>query len=135
MGVIAIAIKKPISAPVYSGIWTQTNAPTNNNWRGVAWSPSLDLFCAVGDSSINSECITSSDGITWSEQAGMPNGGYTDIVWSPEEAIFVAVQTLGPNATSPDGITWTQRSTPADIDDLRGIVWSADKSLFVAVGL
>ena len=122
-------------SPEYSGTWTQVDAPTTNNWRGVAWSPTLNLFVAVGDNhATNYEAITSSDGINWSEATGMPDGGYTDIVWSPEEAIFVAVQTLGPIATSPDGITWTQRITPADIDDLRGICWSADKSLFVSVG-
>jgi len=58
---------------------------------------------------------------------------WTDITWSPELSLFVAVASNGTNrvATSPDGITWTGRTI--DANGWYGITWSPELSLFAAV--
>lgn len=57
------------------------------------------------------------------------------IAWAPSLGLFAAVAYSGTGSrvmTSPDGETWTLRSTPADNSWL-DVCWSPDLSLFVAV--
>lgn len=55
-------------------------------------------------------------------------------VGSPSAAyLYVAVGASGAIVTSPDGETWTSR-TSGTANDLYGVAWSATNSLFVAVG-
>ncbi len=49
--------------------------------------------------------------------------------------LFVAVGDEGKIATSPNGITWTQRTSGlTSSQDIRGITWDPINSLFIAVG-
>lgn len=59
---------------------------------------------------------------------------WLDVCWSPQLKLFVAVSTVGAQScmTSPDGIVWTLRNTPAT--GWNGICWSPQLRLFVAVG-
>ncbi len=57
-------------------------------------------------------------------------------VWSPDLGLFVVVPRTGsaiPIATSPDGITWTERTNPAT-SAWSDVCWSPSLSLFVTVG-
>lgn len=57
---------------------------------------------------------------------------FSEICFSPELALFCAVGNSGANSasTSPDGITWTSRTTPNQ--NWTGICWSPELHLFVA---
>ena len=133
MGVIAFATRNPAPPPVYSGVWTSRTAPNDNKWSCVTWSPEEAIFVALSTfDAVNPMCITSPDGITWTERT-IPNGTWLDVAWSPTEGIFVGVQTLGNLATSPDGINWTTRTVSFSGDDMRAVTWSPDLSLFVLV--
>jgi hypothetical protein len=75
--------------------------------RGVAWSPELGLFAAVG---FSSAIMTSPDGITWTSrtapEAAIP---YHCITWAPELGLFLAGSIDGTEyiTVSSDGINWT----------------------------
>jgi hypothetical protein len=59
------------------------------------------------------------------------------LCWSPELGIFVATAITGTDnriLTSPDGITWTYQTTPADYQWIN-VCWSAELGLFVAVSI
>jgi hypothetical protein len=59
-----------------------------------------------------SECLTSPDGITWTQRS-MPTGTYWySLEWNG--SVFCAVtNTSTTSATSPDGVTWTSHTLPA----------------------
>ena len=70
---------------------------------------------------------------TWTSRTIDTASGWTGVTWSPELSLFVAVATTGTNraATSPDGITWTNRTI--DASGWSAVTWSLELSLFVAV--
>lgn len=124
-------------------------SPVNSiNWRlrstealkiyDVAYSPTLDLFVAVGiDAANNAYVQTSNDqGVVWNPAAiaGLPFRPH-GIAWSPELELFAMCGTNAGGAqaiaTSPDGTTWTWRNSP---NTLYAMVWSPELSLFVAMG-
>lgn len=61
-----------------------------------------------------------------------PANSWTDIAWSPEAGVFVAVSTTGTVATSPDGKAWTAR-TAAAANAWQRVIYSAERKIFVAV--
>jgi hypothetical protein len=57
------------------------------------------------------------------------------VCWAAEVGLFVAVATVGSGnkvMTSPDGITWTSRTSAAD-NSWICVCWAAEVGLFVAV--
>jgi hypothetical protein len=115
--------------------WTSRTSAADNNWRSVAWSPSLSLFVAVANSGTGDRVMTSPDGIAWTIRTSAADNNWVDVVWSPERSLFVAVANTGTGnrvMTSPDGINWTIRTTPAD-NSWFGVAWSPSLLLFVAV--
>lgn len=76
-------------------------------------------------------------GSTWTLRTSGTTNNLNDIVWSGSQ--YVAVGSRNTVLTSPDGITWTSRSTGAPLDfwnapyDLFGVAWSGTR--FVAVGM
>jgi hypothetical protein len=128
--------------------WTERASTRNTSLIGIAWSGSL--FVAVGGlfGSTNSYCVTSPDGITWTERVieypGSPTpqaGTLQDVAWSDDLGLFCAVGLMpfgSPTVTkgiftSPDGITWTDRTHPKG-SDLYSITWAKDDRLFIAFG-
>ncbi len=103
---------------------------TSSLWTSVAWSPQLQLFCAVRVS--NAFVSTSTDGITWTNHTAFA-GAWTSITWSAELGIFCAVASS--NATSvmisPDGINWAVHTCPTG--NYTSVSWSKELGLFVAV--
>lgn len=58
---------------------------------------------------------------------------YRDIAWSQSLGLFCAVGASGAILTSPDGITWTVR-TSGTVYNLTGVCWAAGLGLFIACG-
>src|ERR1700682_5493353 len=89
------------------------------NGGGIAYSPSLALWCVVGGGPGAGGAITSPDGITWtSRTVGAATDQLTSVTWAPSLALFIAcgygtVSNAPEIFTSPDGITWTSRPGPA----------------------
>jgi hypothetical protein len=96
--------------------WTTRQATTGSTSAGVAYSPELDVAVVV----VNSGQIWRSgvgDLTTWGLQASS-QGTLQSVCWSAVAGLFVAVRSTGTGQrvlTSPDGITWTVRNTPADL--------------------
>lgn len=59
------------------------------------------------------------------------------VAYSAGLGLFCAVGTFGRIATSPDGITWTQRTNPFPIDQtftLTNVNWDDNEDMFIATG-
>lgn len=119
--------------------WTERSIPSSVECvdvQDVAWSG--DRFVAVGGCTT----LSSSDGATWSAQRLQIDGRLVGVTWGGSQ--FVAVGYVpGPRessggftstraiiVTSPDGVTWTQRSAAAS--GLKDVAWSGEQ--LVAVG-
>ena len=76
---------------------------------------------------------------TWTTRTiPTPTLQYRGIAWSPELGLFAAVSQDGTGnrvMTSPNGITWTSRTTPTVPDEpaYQSITWSRELGLFCAV--
>lgn len=102
--------------------------------HGIAWSPELGIFCAIG--SVGS--YTSRDGIEWQSSgtvSGINSIGFNGMCWSSEQRLFVAVGS-GPIGnfvvTSPDGQTWTTRAITGLTGSLDSVVWAKEIGVFCA---
>ena len=107
------------SATDVTSTWTsRTQAMTSvaASFLGVAWSPSLALYCAISSSAVMS--ITSTDGTTWSRSAtgitALTN--VSNMTWSASLAKFIAVGTGSSGTvaimTSTNGTTWSTVTAP-----------------------
>lgn len=88
--------------------WTEASSYSYDLKVAVAYSPTLELFCAVGYYDV---CAVSSDGVTW-EHGTMPAGFYSDVVWSESAGKFIAYGDRDSDsstafAASSDGLNWT----------------------------
>jgi len=107
------------SATDVTSTWTsRTQGMTGvaASFVGVAWSPSLALYCAISSSAVMS--ITSTDGITWSRFAtGISNLNISNMTWSASLGKFIAVgsSVVGTVAimVSTNGTTWSTITTPS----------------------
>jgi hypothetical protein len=89
----------------------------------IAWSHSLGLFIAVGETSYNTLLYVSTDGINWNELFNIYNIGYANfglpvcwVTWSEELKKFYLLFSLRPLDSilqeSSDGYTWTTLPVP-----------------------
>lgn len=87
---------------------TWTTVTRTGIWNSVAFSPSLTLYCIVGNSG---QIETSPNGVTWTPRtSGAPTTTFNKIIWHEGLALFIAVGSVGGAgtiATSPNGATWT----------------------------
>ena len=124
--------------------WTNGTNPTWSNgvglsWRGLAYSPSLDVLIAVAnnaDSAAHAGAKSTDQGETYTSVTMPENNAFEAVVWVDGLGLFVAVCSSGTHRvfTSPDGDTWTARNTPSGSEALKGIAWSPDLGVLVAVG-
>lgn len=115
-----VAGKLPTSSPY--GALASTGSPALNSWTHTASNASGSVLLAAGsDGSGNMRVYRSTDyGATYTAQTVFA-GGYlcNGLVFEPVSGLFcfVSSSTFGTLAslvfTSPDGITWTQRTDPA----------------------
>lgn len=125
--------------------WTeQTLSVPSTQYNDVIWCSPLSLFIAVASTKV----ITSPDGITWTDRGNIDSGdpenpwttSWYRIVYATHLGLLVAVGGDGGGGafenimTSPDGITWTNRSTvgtkPYFLND---IAYSESLGMLVAV--
>lgn len=111
--------------------WTARTA-IQKPWKSVCYSQALHLAVAVS----TNDAMRSSDGITWTNSNHNNGGGWLSVCWSPYLGLFAAVGSglAGQRVmTSPDGITWTLRITPAAADRTwSSIIWSTRLGMFIA---
>lgn len=114
--------------------WRSMSSPVSSN-QPYSWSESLMTF--VGSTNASAICTLSTDGgDTWSSHSnGMTGSVVSAIAWSPTLSIFAAVGFGGSvfASSSPDGLTWTGRSSLAN-HLWRAVVWADTLGLFVATG-
>ena len=112
--------------------WTLRTSPFDGGFgQCVAWNGSLWVAGGQDAFPTSSTLIaTSPDGVTWTRRTtpwdGLANDPYPNaIAWSSTESQFVAaIFVSGASAlaigTSPDGVTWTERTT--DWDGTNGLL-------------
>jgi hypothetical protein len=96
--------------------WVQRQTTSGGTSAGLAYSPELDVAVCVNNAG---QIYRSGVGdlTTWGLQASS-QGTLQSVCWSAVAGLFVAVRSSGTGQrvlTSPDGITWTPRNTPADL--------------------
>ena len=106
----------------------------NSSAYDITWSEELGQFFMLYDKGI---VARSADGITWFNGSQMHlTSAWRRIHWITELGLLIAIQT-NPNgqaiATSPDGITWTARTTDSTIY-WQNLTWVAELDMVVAVG-
>ena len=105
----------------------------------VSPSANLQLLVAInsnGTGGTNLERVaTSMDGVTWTIRTAASVSAWSDICYSSDLKLLVAVSSSATSAimTSPDGITWTSRTSPGN-GGWRSVCWSSRLGMFVAVG-
>jgi hypothetical protein len=91
--------------------WSEQPVPVGS-WQTAAYG--AGHFVALSSANASSSELISTDGVQWSTMPGPPGtpqqgllGQWTSITYGG--GLFVAVSSVGTVATSPDGLTWTQR--------------------------
>jgi len=126
-------------------VWSTASTP-GMYWRGLVWSPELEIFVAYSSDTYGTSGHfgTSPDGKIWTTYpidfpGEIYGSGLYGIAWSPELGLFVAVGQDGrsyPSTafcfTSPDGAIWTEQEISTHT--LSSIAWSSELGLFVAGG-
>lgn len=139
LGLFAAGTRMGVFTSPDGSNWTQrANTVTVSEWE-IAWAPgSPGRFVGVaGFSNQSGNAIVSTDGINWTQHPLFDDeDSWEGICWVSELGLFVAVAnlpTVCSIATSPDGITWTNR------EDISGnfqcVAWSAELELLVVLGL
>ncbi|MCK5318032.1 MAG: exo-alpha-sialidase [Anaerolineales bacterium] len=94
---------------------------TANADQSIAFSPTLGTqgrFCTVGSAG----AIATSDdaGTTWTDRTPAAVVNFAHVMWSPTHSLFIAGAVTVANTTnihtSPDGITWTERTTSQNFE-------------------
>lgn len=121
--------------------WTGAVSASTLSWSGVDWSPELGLFVAVAATGSGGtvQAMFSSDAVTWSTAGVTTVAGLWEAVkWIADFGLFVAVSAGSTNQimTSPDGKTWTARTTAgtAGGNQWTGIAFSPSLQTIVIVG-
>ena len=113
--------------------WTSRKNTNMLIWETAAYSSTQGIVAVFNGTYAANAVLKSTNGITWTTSAGL---GFTQamwgIAWSPSLSLFVMVGAGGRIMSSPDGTTWTQR-TSNTTNTLTSIAWSPELSLFVAV--
>lgn len=105
--------------------------------RGVAYSPSLEVYVAVGTSNpFKSAWATDLDDWTVTSTGTAGSHQWNAVCWSESLGLFCAVAQNGaPSliATSPDGATWTFRTAAHASHWYNDVIWAEEIGLFIAV--
>jgi len=115
--------------------WESQVSSVDNNWKAIAYSPSLTLWAAISDTGGTDRVMTSPDGITWTTQTPVTGFAWQSLVWSPGLALFVGVASSGPpqrRIISADGIVWSLGSI-GSANNWQSVTWSPGLSLLIAV--
>lgn len=107
--------------------YTKATIPANAinmTFQGIAWSPSLNLLCAVSYSSDQTDTctvMTSPDAVTWTLQSSPIRNAasspyeWRSIVWSERLGIFIVPSSnLNILMYSPTGLSWSLGASGAN---------------------
>jgi|TARA_R110000824_G_scaffold401687_3_gene613648 hypothetical protein len=100
---------------------------------GLAYSESLNRWCAVGHATTY-VCTSDNDGATWTARTSGFGNIVTCVAWSPDDELFVAGAEGGELRTSPDGISWTSRTSNVSSENINAVVYGGDAYIIVADG-
>lgn len=131
----AIVVGSSIAQYSLDGItWTTATSVPAVTFRGVAWSPTLNRWAAVGASTTTAY---TSNGLTWISSTCTTNNTWQNLVWASGLSLFVCVAVVSTAAstavmTSPDGITWTNRTATSN-NNWRSLAYSPILNRLVAV--
>jgi len=110
-----------------AGSWTVRTTP--GAWvsgcggaRRIVWNGSLFVILPLGS---YSKCLTSPDGINWTERALGGSGLWVGVAYSSYDGLWMAIGNGLGYSTSPDGLTWTLTPGPPAANDLAviGPLW------------
>jgi len=120
--------------PATAQTWTQTSAPSNNNWVAVASSADGSKLIAAGMPCIY--CISTNSGSTWitntQPQKGSSYGSWFSIASSADGTKLVGISFNTIWASTNSGITWFSNSVPG-VSAFISVTLSADGTKLVAV--
>jgi hypothetical protein len=114
-----------------TGTWTAGTLPSSSNWNSIAYGN--NRFVAVSNTS-GTVAAYSLDGITWTASTLPATAQWTEVTYG--QGVFLAVSTTTAAATSPDGVTWTTRTTSTAASGFSAITFGNRNryGLFVGVG-
>jgi hypothetical protein len=130
-----VAIKSGTAVTNYSsagtGTWAAGTLPSSSNWNSIAYGN--NRFVAVSNTS-GTIAAYSLDGITWTASTLPATAQWTKVTYG--QGVFLAVSTTTAAATSPDGVTWTTRTTSTAASGFSAVTFgNRDRyGLFVGVG-
>ena len=97
-----------------TSLWTLRTSAAANRWRGVAYGNGK--FVAVGEVGTGNRAMWSTNGINWTAAVtATPDKNWQSVCYGNGQFVAVAsgvgnVAGQGTVMTSPDGITWTNRT-------------------------
>lgn len=117
--------------------WTGVSDAASSVRDVVAWSESLSLFIST-HSNTDQVGIASPDGVTWTRYISIPRA--SGMAWSDVIGSFLTVGTpenseFNKSYYSFDGFGWVQGASYPNQYRWRGMCWSSEKNIYVAVGL
>jgi hypothetical protein len=114
-----------------AGTWTAGTLPSSSNWNSIAYGN--NRFVAVSSTS-GTIAAYSLDGITWVASTLPDTAVWTKVTYG--QGVFLAVSTTTAAATSPDGVTWTTRTTSTAASGFSAVTFGNRNryGLFVGVG-
>ena len=132
-----VAIKRGSSVANYAtsttvtGAWTAGALPSSSNWESIAYGN--NRFVAISNTN-GAIAAYSLDGITWTASTLPATADWYKVTYG--QGVFLAVSESTAAATSPDGITWTTRTTSTAAVGFNSITFgNRDRyGLFVGVG-
>lgn len=98
----------------------------------IVWTGTTYIGLVQNHGTHHSKSMTSPDGLVWTVSSDIA-ADLSSVAWSPSLGLAVAVGLSGALYSSPDGLTWTLRTSGTG-NSLNSVTWSADLGLFVAVG-
>lgn len=96
--------------------WTNStvNGGSSQAWQSIAYSPSVNRSVVVASAGTGRIAYSNDGGATYTAITTHDTHSFLGVEWDPYRSLFIAVNgTAGSQVlTSPDGITWTVRTTP-----------------------
>jgi hypothetical protein len=125
------AVTNHATSTTVTGTWTAGTLPSSSNWNSIAYGN--NRFVAISATS-GTIAAYSLDGITWAASTLPATALWTKVTYG--QGVFLAVSTTTAAATSPDGITWTSRTTSTAASGFSAVTFGNRNryGLFVGVG-
>ncbi len=110
--------------------WLSTNVSSDKKLSTICWSYSLKKFCILSNNDDSYRYLTN-----WTVSSAPINitDQFRQVKWFPHINSFIAVGLSGKILTSPDGITWTARSSGNNLLAINAVEYSPTLNLFVVV--